>query len=54
VLAFGDVVRDLYLERGWAAARWTWHEAADTRVFRPLEPDGQRRDLVWIGNWGDG
>jgi spore maturation protein CgeB len=54
VLAFGVVLRDLYLERGWAAAAWTWHEAADTRVFSPLEPEGQQRDLVWIGNWGDG
>ena len=53
VLAFGDVIRDLYLERGWAARAWTWHEAADTRVFGPLDPDGARADLVWIGNWGD-
>ena len=52
VLAFGDVIRDLYLERAWAQRAWTWHEAADIRVFRPLraEPIG---DLVWIGNWGD-
>jgi spore maturation protein CgeB len=53
VLAYGQVIRDLYLERGWANAAWTWHEAADTRVFHPRphgEPDG---DLVWIGNWGD-
>jgi spore maturation protein CgeB len=53
VLAFGDVVRDLYVERGWARAAWTWHEAADTRLFRPLERD-RDADLVWIGNWGDG
>lgn len=53
VLAFGRVIRDLYLERGWAQRAWTWHEAADTRVFRPL-PEGEREgDLVWIGNWGD-
>jgi spore maturation protein CgeB len=55
VLAFGAVVRDIYLERGWAQRAWAWHEAADTNVFRPLrerdeEPLG---DLVWIGNWGD-
>lgn len=56
VLAFGRVIRDLYLERGWAARAWTWHEAADTRVFRPLEGDERPEregDLVWIGNWGD-
>lgn len=54
VLAFGGIIRDLYLEHGWAARAWTWHEAADTRVFYPragVEPEG---DLVWVGNWGDG
>jgi spore maturation protein CgeB len=35
VLAFGDAIRDLYLSRGWTARAWTWHEAADTRVFYP-------------------
>jgi spore maturation protein CgeB len=52
VLAFGQVVRDHYLEQGWARRAFTWHEAADTRVFhpRPAAPIG---DLVWIGNWGD-
>jgi spore maturation protein CgeB len=51
VLACGEVIRRIYLERGWAARAWTWHEAADTRVFHPLpgvEPDA---DLVWIGDW---
>jgi spore maturation protein CgeB len=52
VLAYGRVIRDLYAERGWAPRAWTWHEAADTRLFRPQSapPEG---DLVWIGNWGD-
>jgi spore maturation protein CgeB len=54
VLAFGAAIRDVYLERGWAERAWTWHEAADTRVFRPQPADGAKRDLVWIGNWGDG
>jgi spore maturation protein CgeB len=54
VLAFGDEIRDLYLARGWAAAAWTWHEAADGRVFYPRAYDGATPgDLVWIGNWGD-
>lgn len=53
VLAFGQSVRDVYLRRGWAAKAWTWHEAADTRVFRPMEAD-PAGDLVWVGNWGDG
>jgi spore maturation protein CgeB len=54
VLAFGAVIRDLYLESGWSADAWTWHEAADTRIFRPLLPSRKEGDLVWIGNWGDG
>jgi spore maturation protein CgeB len=56
VLAFGRVVRDLYLQRGWAERAWTWHEAADTRVFHPLQCEDTEEtegDLVWIGNWGD-
>ena len=53
VLAFGDVIRDLYLEHGWAERAWTWHEAADTRVFHPLAGEPREGDLVWIGNWGD-
>jgi spore maturation protein CgeB len=35
VLAFGDAIRDVYLKRGWSGHAWTWHEAADTRVFFP-------------------
>jgi spore maturation protein CgeB len=55
VLAFGEVVRGLYLDRGWCERAWTWHEAADTRVFRPLAGDvSARGEIVWIGNWGDG
>jgi spore maturation protein CgeB len=60
VLAFGEVVRDRYLTRGWAAQAWTWHEAADVRVFKPRSEivaaesaSGATRDVVWIGNWGD-
>jgi len=54
VLAYGDVIRELYLARGWAARAWTWHEAADVRVFHPVLGRERRGDLVWIGNWGDG
>jgi spore maturation protein CgeB len=57
VLAFGDRIRDLYLARGWARRAWTWHEAADTRVFYPRGADAgaaaAEDDVVWIGNWGD-
>jgi spore maturation protein CgeB len=53
VLAFGRIIRDLYLEQRRVRRAWTWHEAADTRVFRPT-PGEHEGDLVWIGNWGDG
>jgi spore maturation protein CgeB len=54
VLAFGDVIRDLYLKHGWARDAWTWHEAADPAHYRPLPTTEATGDLVWIGNWGDG
>ena len=54
VLAFGRVISDLYLARGWAERAWTWHEAADVRTFHPVDGVPRRGDLVWIGNWGDG
>ena len=54
VLAFGEVIRRLYLDRAWTGAAWTWHEAADTRVFAPRPEVVPEADLVWIGNWGDG
>jgi spore maturation protein CgeB len=54
VLAFGQVIKDIYEREGWAERVWVWHEAADTRVFRPLEAAAQQHDLVFIGNWGDG
>lgn len=53
VLAFGRVIRDLYLANGWARRAWVWHEAADTEIFRPLPHIAPEADLVWIGNWGD-
>jgi spore maturation protein CgeB len=53
VLAFGDVIRDLYRKRRWAKRAWTWHEAADTSLFRPIPGQPRDGDLVWIGNWGD-
>jgi spore maturation protein CgeB len=53
VLAYGRVIRDIYLERGWAQRAWTWHEAADTRLFRPIIGLDQKEGVAWIGNWGD-
>ena len=54
VLAFGESVSERYRRLGWGTRIWTWHEAADVRVFRPIEsPAGREKDLIWIGNWGD-
>jgi spore maturation protein CgeB len=53
VLAFGEVLRNLYLQNNWAQKAWTWHEAADVRIFKPLDFKGSKDDVVWIGNWGD-
>ena len=54
VLAFGQTLADVYRRWGWGDRVWTWHEAADTRLFHPPVSDGERAGLVWIGNWGDG
>jgi spore maturation protein CgeB len=53
VLAFGETLRQRYLRAGWGKQVFTWHEAADTALFRPLQAE-KAGDLVWIGNWGDG
>jgi spore maturation protein CgeB len=52
VLAFGEVIRQQYVARGWSRRAWTWHEAADPRVFTPVHAE-RSGDLVWVGNWGD-
>jgi spore maturation protein CgeB len=53
VLAFGEVIRNIYLQENWTTNAWTWHEAADDDVFYPRTKDSYEGDLVWIGNWGD-
>jgi spore maturation protein CgeB len=53
VLAYGKTIADIYRTRGWAPRAWVWHEAADTRIFRPVPNAEKAGDLVWIGNWGD-
>ena len=54
VLAFGETLAGVYRARGWGERVFVWHEAADTRRFRPPAPEGVREGVVWIGNWGDG
>ena len=53
VLVFGEALREVYMLRGWGRRVWTWHEAADTRLFRPYPEIAPEGDIVWIGNWGD-
>jgi spore maturation protein CgeB len=53
VLAFGEVLREIYVGRGWARRAFTWHEAADIALYRPMPEVEKESDLVWIGNWGD-
>jgi spore maturation protein CgeB len=54
VLACGEVIREQYVRAGWGDRVWTFHEAADTRVFFPRpEPEHYSRSpVIWIGNWG--
>jgi spore maturation protein CgeB len=56
VLAGSAGARDVYERRSWTKRAWTWHEAADPRVFFPVPPppQGKEGDVVWVGNWGDG
>ncbi len=54
VLAFGEALAEIYRAWGWGGRVFTWHEAADTRLFRPPATEQPRTGAVWIGNWGDG
>ncbi|ASP67750.1 CgeB family protein [Sinorhizobium meliloti] len=53
VLAFGEALRERYLQAGWGRHVHTWHEAADTSLFHPMPEVEKRGELIWIGNWGD-
>lgn len=53
VLASSTFSRDAYRDRSDVARAWTWHVAADPRVFFPLppRPSGKDTDVIYIGNW---
>jgi len=53
VLAFGESLACVYRAAGWGSRVFVWHEAADTRLFRPVASETERNGAVWIGNWGD-
>ena len=52
VLAFGDAIRRIYIDGFGVKRTWTFHEAADTARFFPMQAE-KDTDVVWIGNWGD-
>jgi spore maturation protein CgeB len=54
ILAFGETLSERYRTAGWGRQVFTWHEAADIRLFRPHPEIDAERDVIWIGNWGDG
>ena len=53
ILVYGQALREAYRKLGWTSGVHVWHEAADTRVFKPLSKDSGGEGLVWVGNWGD-
>lgn len=53
ILAFGETLRERYINAGWGRSVFIWHEAADDTLFRPLPEIHKTGDLIWIGNWGD-
>jgi spore maturation protein CgeB len=52
VLAYGDVLAEVYRHAHALPRVWTFHEAADTSLFRPMVRE-KTEDVVWVGNWGD-
>ena len=52
VLAAGEPIRRIYCDGFGIRRAWTFHEAADVEHFFPLTAE-KKRDLVWIGNWGE-
>lgn len=53
VLAFGSIIKEIYISNSWTKKAWVWHEAADTRIFKKINSENVIGDIVWIGNWGD-
>ena len=53
ILAFGEALRKIYLDRFGFTRVWTLHEAADTSVFHPGYSSTNATEAVWIGNWGE-
>jgi spore maturation protein CgeB len=54
ILVYGQALKNVYDRLGWGGQTQVWHEAADTRIFRPIANDTESKTVVWVGNWGDG
>ena len=54
ILAFGESLRIIYQQQFGISHVWTLHEAADSAVFRPQLEFSRRKEVVWVGNWGEG
>lgn len=54
VLAGGEVLREAYLDCGWGRQAFTWHEGADSALFKMDQSAPKERDVLWIGNWSAG
>ena len=53
ILVFGETLRERYLAAGWGKQVFTWHEAADDSIFKPMPEEEKTGDVIWVGNWGD-
>ena len=53
IIAFGEALHRIYVDRFHLRRVWTLHEGADTTVFRPIAGQEKEQDVVWIGNWGE-
>ncbi len=52
VLAYGASLAEVYRRDFGIDRVWSFHEAADVTVFKPVNAT-KTDDVVWIGNWGD-
>jgi spore maturation protein CgeB len=53
ILVYGRALKEVYDRLGWGGRTQVWHEAADTRIFKPIADGREPKTIVWIGNWGD-
>jgi spore maturation protein CgeB len=53
VLAYGASIREVYLRNRWSSNVWVWHEAADTRVFHPMQR-GESRPNGHVSHFNNG